>query len=304
MLQHLRSFIMLIAMVLGAILYKYLAPLNFVTPYIIFAMLFITLCKVNVRQMRISGLHFMLLVWQIVATVGVYMLIKPFDEVLAQGAMICAFSPVAMAAVVIGGMLGANVTVMATYTLICNLGVALISPILFSYVGVQVDMPFWESFVRVISKVFPLLLLPFILSQICRWITPKVSEWFVKNSVITFYLWASAILITTAQTVKFMLEQNSSSYRTEALLAIIALVMCVLQFVVGWRIGTRYGDRVAGGQSLGQKNNVLAIWLAQSYLNPLTAIAPAAYVVWQNIINSYQLYRQQSRADMAQHEVK
>ena len=48
---------------------------------------------------------------------------------------------------------------------------------------------------------------------------------------------------------------------------------------------------MAGGQSLGQKNTVLAVWMAQSFLDPIASIAPTAYIVWQNFVNSYQIYR-------------
>ena len=33
------------------------------------------------------------------------------------------------------------------------------------------------------------------------------------------------------------------------------------------------------------------LWMAQSFLNPLSSIAPTAYIVWQNFVNSYQIYR-------------
>ncbi len=51
------------------------------------------------------------------------------------GAMICALRPVAMAAVVIGGMLGADVATMATYSLLCNMAVAFVAPVVLSLVG-------------------------------------------------------------------------------------------------------------------------------------------------------------------------
>ena len=69
------------------------------------------------------------------------------------------------------------------------------------------------------------------------------------------------------------------------------LVLCLAQFKVGRMLGRRYGDAVAGGQSLGQKNTVLAVWMAQSFLDPIASIAPTAYIVWQNFVNSYQIYR-------------
>ena len=75
------------------------------------------------------------------------------------------------------------------------------------------------------------------------------------------------------------------------LLALGALVACLVQFKIGRIIGGRFGDRVSGGQGLGQKNTVLAVWLALAYMNPMASIAPAAYVAWQNSINSWQLMR-------------
>ena len=44
-------------------------------------------------------------------------------------------------------------------------------------------------------------------------------------------------------------------------------------------------------EALGQKNTVLAIWMAYTYLNPLSSVGPGSYVLWQNIINSYQLWK-------------
>jgi BASS family bile acid:Na+ symporter len=42
---------------------------------------------------------------------------------------------------------------------------------------------------------------------------------------------------------------------------------------------------------LGKKNTILAMWMAQNFLHPIVSIAPAAYILWQNIINSYQLWK-------------
>ncbi|MDE6422428.1 MAG: transporter, partial [Muribaculaceae bacterium] len=68
---------------------------------------------------------------------------------------------------------------------------------------------------------------------------------------------------------------------------------------IGRVIGGRFGDKVSGGQALGQKNTVLAVWIALAYLNPISSIAPAAYIAWQNIINSWQLMRHQRQLHTA-----
>lgn len=74
------------------------------------------------------------------------------------------------------------------------------------------------------------------------------------------------------------------------LLALASLVVCCAQFWIGRRVGARLGDKISGAQGLGQKNTVLAIWMALTYLNPIASVGPAAYVAWQNTINSMQLY--------------
>ena len=75
------------------------------------------------------------------------------------------------------------------------------------------------------------------------------------------------------------------------MIALAGLATCCLQFYFGKRIGSAYHDRISAGQALGQKNTVLAVWMAQSFLNPISSIAPTAYIVWQNFVNSYQIYK-------------
>ncbi len=93
------------------------------------------------------------------------------------------------------------------------------------------------------------------------------------------------------RTVSFLVRQERSHYFTEALTVGIALIVCALQFYTGRRLGRRFGSAVAGAQGLGQKNTILAIWMAGIYLDPIASIGPASYVVWQNIVNSYQIWR-------------
>ena len=100
-----------------------------------------------------------------------------------------------------------------------------------------------------------------------------------------------SLVVIIGRTTCFIIDHSEADRRIELLLAAVSLVICLTQFVVGRIIGRRYGDASAGGQSLGQKNTVMAVWMAQSFLNPLSSIAPTAYIVWQNLVNSYQLYR-------------
>ena len=85
------------------------------------------------------------------------------------------------------------------------------------------------------------------------------------------------------------LLQSNENIWLEISLTLIALAVCLTQFGVGKLVGKHYGELIAGGQALGQKNTILGIWLAQSYLVPSTSIALIAYIIWQNIVNSLQI---------------
>ncbi len=74
-------------------------------------------------------------------------------------------------------------------------------------------------------------------------------------------------------------------------MAITAALICVVQFAVGRYIGGKCGDKVSAAQGLAQKNTVLGIWMALNYLLPVSSIGPAAYIIWQNLVNSWQLFR-------------
>lgn len=289
--RNVKTIAMPMGMVVGALLCRPVTAAEsmsngMITPTLIFLMLFFTFCRVKPRQMRVKMLHVWLLAFQIVGSVAVYLSLVWFDPLLAQGAMICVLAPVAMAAVVIGGMLGANVTTMATYSLICNMVVALVAPMLLSFVGSD-----HATFLAILSRVGPVLVLPFVCAQLCRKFLPGVAFWVSKHSQISFYMWLVSLVFVIGRTTAFIIDLENAEPWTEIALGLVAMVICVVQFGVGRMLGRRYGDAAAGGQSLGQKNTVLAVWMAQSFLNPISSIAPTAYIVWQNFVNSYQIYK-------------
>jgi len=291
MLRFLKDWMLPIAMITGALNQSWISHLSFVTPYLIFVMLLLTFCKISIKEIRFHPAHLRLLIIQLAGSIGVYFAILPFDPVAAQGAMLCMITPTATAAAVITGMLGGNVGFLTAYLLFCNVAVAIAAPVYFSLTGVNPEMPFLVSVFYICRKVFPLLILPLLLAHLINLLTPNVRRVMLAAPQLTFYLWAAALTIVTGVTVNKLVENRSEDYGTEIRLLVVSLVLCCLQFFLGRRIGRRYGDPVSAGQGLGQKNTILAIWMAQSYLNPLTALAPAGYILWQNIINSWQLYK-------------
>ena len=286
----LKTLAMPLCMVVGAVLCREIAWIDgatqgYITPIFIFAMLFFTYCRVDIRRIRLSWMHLWLLLFQLVGSLTIYYLVAQWDAVVAQGAMICILTPVAMAAVVIGGMLGANVETMAAYSLLCNVLIACVAPLYLYHFGNGEC-----TTIQILQRVVVLLVAPFAVGQLCRFLLPKVAGWVGNHSQISFYLWLLSLIVIIGRTICFLLDYEADR-GIEISLALVALVICLLQFKIGRAIGRRYGDAAAGGQSLGQKNTILAVWLSQSFLNPIACIAPAAYIVWQNLVNSFQLYR-------------
>ncbi|MDR1813463.1 MAG: transporter [Tannerella sp.] len=297
MLKILKDWALPIAMLTGALTWQWISLLAFMTPWLIFVMLLLTFCKISLKDIRFQKAHIWLLIIQLAGSIAAWILLKPFNAIIAQGAMLCLLTPTATAAPVITGMLGGNVGFLTAYLFFCNIAVAVAAPVYFTLTGVHSDMTFLQSVFYICRKVLPLLMAPLLLAFLLRRFIPAVHKAIVKVPKLTFYLWIIALTIVTGNTTAFMLRQDKAGFTEEVGLLTVSLVLCCLQFFVGRRIGRHYGDAVSSGQGLGQKNTILAIWMSQTYLHPLTAIAPAGYILWQNIINSWQLWKHRRNVD-------
>lgn len=294
-----------IAMLLGILFHNVIDSVAFLAPWLIFVMLLITFCKVRPSEFRITNLSWSLLAIQLIGAVAVYLAVRPLSEDVAQGMMICVFCPTATAAPVITGMLGGSVPRLATFSIISNIAVALLAPALFSWIGSdQVDgaaYSFFESVHLIAWKVVPLIVAPLLLAFALLAVAPKVHHAIASRQSVSFYVWAVSLCIVVGRAVSFILSEPADRIPEMLWLSAGAGGVCAGQFIAGRKIGRRCGDRIAGAQGLGQKNTVLAIWMALTYLNPISSVAPAAYIVWQNTVNSIQLYvktrREASRAN-------
>lgn len=277
------------AMLAGFLFHNFMDKIAFLAPYLIFIMLLITFCRVKFDNMRVTALSWSLLAVQVLGAIGCYFAILPFNSVLAQGVFICIFCPTATAAPVITGMLGGDVARLVTYSLISNTVVAVLSPILFAMMS-DADLSLFSATAQIAQRVVPLIIAPLLVALIMRRVTPRAHKVLAEHQSLSFYIWSLSLFIVVGRAVSFVLKEPASRIPEMILLALFSLLACLAQFYVGRKIGRKCGDKVAGTQALGQKNTVLAIWMALTYLNPLSSVAPAAYVAWQNTINSLQLY--------------
>lgn len=310
MLKFIRNWTLPIAMLVGTLAYlmfakwSFLSPakpyvhsfVSFITPWLIFAQLLLTFCKIDLKELKPKRWHLWLLMIQgfsCALAAGVLLLVPmcELNKGVWEGMMVCLICPTATAAAVITGKLGGNAATLTTYTLLSNLLGAMMVPLVFPLVEPHEGLTFWSAFFRILSKVFPLLLAPFFVALFLKHFLRSVHCWLMEHSGMAFYIWAFALALVMGQTARSLLNSDVSAW----LVALGGLFTCVVQFLLGKRIGSVYHDRISAGQALGQKNTVLAIWMASTYLHPLATIAPGSYVLWQNVINSYQLWKKRKK---------
>lgn len=281
-----------IALVGGAVFHEWMGYLTFLSPYLIFCMLFITYCKLKPRDFKPGRFEMELLIVQFVLSAIGYFVLFKLNETVAQGVFICIFVPTATAAPVITSMLGGSISKVATYSLLSNFVVAASGPVILAVMGHHAEMSFLESFGLILSQVVPLLLGPLLLAMLLRYISPGLHQRVVGHQQLSFYLWAISLFIIVGSCVSFAISKWTPSETVPMILLITgALIACLIQFRIGRGMGEKFGDSVSGGQALMQKNTVLAVWLALAYLNPISSVGPAAYILWQNVLNSWQLVR-------------
>ena len=290
-MQKYKNLVLPFAIVLGLLFHGYAAFLKPVVPYFIFSMLLLSFSSINIKNLKISFLDIWLLLFQLVVSLGSYLLLRPFNEIVAEGVFVGVLCPVAGAMVVISCMLGANRERVTTYTLVGNLGIAFVAPIYFSFIGTHVTMPFGESLLLILSKVTPIIVLPLLVTVLFQHLLPKINNVLIKYQGFSFYLWACTLTITLGQTIDFVYLNGQGNGLVILWLVMASVIFCIIQFGFGKFIGKKYGDSIAGGQSLGQKNTAMGIWMAYTYLHPLTSIYPAAYSICQNLYNSYQIWQ-------------
>ena len=313
--KFLRDWSLPIAMLGGVVMYLLYTniPLfdgthNFVSsvisilqPTLIFAMLFVTFCKVKVKELKPSKWHLWLLAFQILSFIAISLTIAFVPRmpvtvrVLLEAAMMCLLCPTATAAAVITARLGGNSASLISYTMQINIAVALVAPLFLALSHPVEGMSLASSFLLILGKVFPLLLCPLLCAEAVRKFIPRLHTLFVtKGRNLPFYLWLVALSLAIAMTTRAIAHSNLSIW-VMAGIALVSLVCCVVQFAFGRYIGRRNGEIIAGGQSLGQKNTVFAIWFACTFLTPVTAIAGGFYSLWHNLVNTWQLYKYNHR---------
>ena len=306
-IRFIKDWTLPIAMSLGAVIYllfafttalddasRFFAPImQTILPLFMFLILFVTFCKVDFHKLRPVTWHFWIGVFQLLF-IGILMVIilaSPTPSlIILEAILMCVISPCATAAAVVTQKLGGSLEQMTTYTFLSNFITVLLVPICFPLIEPSVHMEFWPAFLKILHEVFIVLIVPMLLAYIVKHYMKRLHAKIIAVRDLSYYLWACSLMIVTGTTVKNIVNAQASIWMLLTI-ALLGLVICIVQFAVGRFIGHYFNHTQEAGQALGQKNTAFAIWLSSTYLNPLSSVGPGCYILWQNIINSVEIWQ-------------
>ena len=322
MLRFIKDWTLPLAMCTGAVFYfvfafvpaldgaaQFFSPImTAILPLFMFLILFVTFCKVDFRKLLPVAWHFWVGVFQLLFIGIVMVIILQLSTVkgstglpllsggaaeaiiLLEAILMCIISPCATAAAVVTQKLGGSLEQMTTYTFLSNFITVILAPICFPLIEPSVHMDFWPAFLKILHEVFIVLIVPMLLAYVVKHTMKILHRRIVGVKDLSYYLWACSLMIVTGTTVKNIVHAQAGLWLLIAI-GMLGLVVCVVQFAVGRYIGHFFGHAQEAGQALGQKNTAFAIWLSSTYLNPLSSVGPGCYILWQNIINSFEIWQ-------------
>ena len=130
----------------------------------------------------------------------------------------------------------------------------------------------------------------------CQALYARLHRRIVGVKDLSYYMWGCTLVVvsgTTAMNIREAWEHTSVFFLVS--IALMGLVLCIVQFATGRYIGHYFDKTNEAGQALGQKNTAFAIWVATAFLNPLSSVGPGCYILWQNIINSVEIWMSRRR---------
>ena len=293
-----RPLLIIAAFAAGA-LFPALGDAKFVIRYFLIVMLYFIFLPLDFKTLRFYKSQLVLTLTNIILGVAAWWIVGRFgDKALADAAFFAAITPTASAAPVIMKFLGGNVSYIITAFVMSN---TLVSAALFFMLPVMITGEVTpKGFLDAALNLIILMATPALLALITRKIHPDSREWGKKCANFSFILWVILLCVISGSAMKFFYANADISYTYYLIIAGISLVICAINFSLGYLIGGKNFCREAS-QSLGQKNTTFTIVLASTFSSPLAAMGPTFYVLWHNLWNAWQLFMHDRKQAKEEH---
>ena len=265
---------------------------------VIALLLFFQFVKISPHDLRFTRWHLWALLVQVLSflalALAVALVENPSLRTLAECAMLCMICPTASAAGVITDRLGGDLAGTVSYLVLVNLAATFLIPLVIPLVNPSATLGFWAYVGHIAVQVFPVLILPGLVAWLIRYTTRGLQRRLMRWSSNSFYIWGVGLTLAMVLSTRALLLSRMGVAVVAGIVG-VSLLCCALQFFLGHRMGRDSVTRITAGQVLGQKNTGFLIWLGYHYMTPVTSVAGGLYAIWQNLYNSWELYRQGHR---------
>lgn len=266
-------------------------------PYLIFLILYVSFCKIKLKEMIPHMWQvWLMIIWLVICLLfvaGIALSDDYDNKLIYEGLLMCVLCPTASAAPVITEKLGGSMGEITTFIIVANIACSICAPLFFPFIDDTQTGQFLVSFLIILRRVFNVLILPLFFAFLSRKIFPGFVQRMNNIKNLAFYIWGVNLAIITGVTVRNIVNSDNLSSYALIMMIILPAILTLFLFFTGKAVGSKYNDTVTAGQALGQKNTIVGIWLATAVFNiPLAAVAPGAYVIWQNTFNAWQLWRE------------
>ena len=260
---------------------------SFLIQYLLMVMLFFAFLDIELKPQGFQkSVLWVLLANVAIAFVG-YAMLSKFNLMLALAAFMTGIAPTAIAAPVIIGFIEREVEYVVATVLLTNLTSAVIVPLaLPSLIGKIIQISVWN----VLQPVLVVMLVPLLLAQLVSRLPGKMQSIIRQGQISSFPLWLVNLFIISANASNFLRDGEAGSIATLAVIALVSLLICIVNFGVGALLGGREHWQEAS-QALGQKNLSFVVWIALTFINPLVAMGPTFYILYHHLYNSWLIYQ-------------
>ena len=297
MVRFLKTWGLMIAFAVGA-LFPGMHVCRAAMPYLVGAMLTITLVGMEVSELKPQGRHWIILLANVAMGLLPWALIKSLGyEEYAEAAFFAGLVGEAASAPVIVSMLGGKsefaAVGLALNSACSSLTIPLFVPLVITpYGGGEISR--LAVFAAVMEHVAAMLLAPCLIAIILRKLHPASKGWAKKLSMVSLSFWLFCMALVSAMGVT-RVSDAGASWAQIAPYAGVVLAMCIIGFWLGRKIGGK-DYALECGQCLGQKNATVGIYLALCYAAPLVFLGPTLYLLFQHVFNTWQMVRHNRRA--------
>ena len=163
-------------------------------------------------------------------------------------------------------------------------------PLIIPLVNPSATLGFWAYVGHIALKVFPVLILPGLLAWLVRYTTHSLQRRLMRWASNSFYVWGIGLMLAMVLSTRALLLSSLGVWAVAGIV-LVSVLCCFVQFFTGRWMGRAKVESLTAGQALGQKNTGFLIWLGYNYLTPVTSVAGGLYAIWQNLFNSWELYR-------------